>query len=118
MPSGVKHSGKGRSLMISLSYYIAFAIALYIIGLYCLATKRNMIRLVLGVEILMNAAHISFVAFAAYVSPGLVDPLAHSIVMVSIGLAGAVSAVGLTLVVYAYRHYGTLDVRELRRLKG
>jgi NADH:ubiquinone oxidoreductase subunit K len=103
--------------MIDLSYYIAFAFALFIIGIYCLATKRNMIRLILGIEILINAAHISFIALADAI-PGLVDPLAQSIVIISTGLAGSVSAVAITIVVYAYRHYGTLDIRELRRLKG
>ena len=104
--------------MIDLSYYIAFVIALYTIGIYCLATKRNMIRLILGLEILVNAANVSFSAFSAYAFPGFVDPLGHSIVVVSIGIAGSVSAVALMLVVYVYKHYGTLDVKELRRLRG
>jgi len=99
------------------SYFIAFIFALWIIGIYCLATKRNIIRLILGLEILINAANLSFISMAAGMD-GFVDPLGHSIVIVSIGLAGAMSAVAITLVVYAYRHYGTLDVRELRRLRG
>jgi NADH-quinone oxidoreductase subunit K len=104
--------------MIGLSYYVLLSVTLYIIGAYCLATKRNMIRLILGIEVLVNAANINFITFSAVFSPGFVDPLGHSIVIVSISLAGAVSAVALTLIVNAYKHYGTLDVRELRRLKG
>jgi NADH-quinone oxidoreductase subunit K len=104
--------------MIDLSFYLIFAAVLYVVGIYCLATKRSMIRLILGIEILVNAAHINFVAFASYAVPGFVDPLAHSIVTVSIGLAGSVTAVALTIVVHAYRHYGTLNVQELKRLKG
>jgi len=104
--------------MLRLECYLAFAFILYIIGLYCLATKRNMIRLVLGIEILINAANLNFIALSAYRTPGFVDPLAHSIVMISIAIAGCVSAVALALIVYAYKHYGTLDVRELRRLRG
>ena len=103
--------------MLRLECYIAFAFILYIIGLYCLATKRNMIRLVLGIEILINAANLNFIALSAYRIPGFVDPLAHSIVMISIAIAGCVSAVALALIVYAYKHYGTLDVRKLRRLR-
>ena len=103
--------------MLRLEYYIAFAFILYIIGLYCLATKRNMIRLVLGIEILINAANLNFIALSAYRTPGFVDPLAHSIVMISIAIAGCVSAVALALIVYAYKHYGTLNVRKLRRLR-
>jgi len=95
--------------MIDLSYYIIFALGLYTIGIYCLATKRNMIRLILGIEILINAANVSFVAFGAYALPGFVDPLAHAITIISIGISGSVSAVALILV---------LDVREIRRLRG
>jgi multisubunit Na+/H+ antiporter MnhC subunit len=77
-----------------------------------------MIRLILGLDILVNAANVNFIVFSAYANPGFVDPLAHSIVIVSIGIAGSVSAVALMLVVYVYKHYGTLDARELRRLRG
>ena len=103
--------------MIRLEYFVALAFALYFVGLYCLATKRNMIRLVLGIEILINAANLNFIAFSAYRAEGFVDPLAHSIVTISIAIAGCVSAAALALVVYAYKHYGTLDVRKLKRLR-
>lgn len=103
--------------MIPLNYYIACAVALYIIGMYCLATKRNMIKLVMGIEILVNAAHLNFVAFSTYRSVGYVDPLGHAIVIMSIGFAGGITALALTIVTYAYKHYKTLDVRKLRRLR-
>ena len=104
--------------MIPLSYYLMFTLALYVIGLHCLVTKRNMIRLIMGIEIMVNAANIDFITFSAYWRQGFIDPLAHSFVIISIGLVGCVTAVALTIIVYAYRHYATLDVRELRRLRG
>lgn len=103
--------------MSPLAYYLAGAIALYVIGMYCLASKRNMIRLVIGVEILMNAAHLTFIAFSAYRATGYIDPLGHAIVIMSIVFSGCISAVALTIVTYAYKHYGTLDVRKLKRLR-
>ena len=103
--------------MIELNYYIALAFALYVIGLYCLATKRNMIKLVMGIEILINAANLNFIVFSAYREPGFVDPFAHSIVIISIAVAGCISALALTLIIHAYKHYGTLDIRKLRRLR-
>ena len=103
--------------MIPLSYYIAGAISLYILGMYCLAVKRNMIRLVIGIEILINAAHLNFIAFSAYRAIGYPDPLGHSFAIMSIGFAGCVTAIALTIVINAYKHYSTLDVRKLKRLK-
>jgi NADH-quinone oxidoreductase subunit K len=104
--------------MIPLSYYLMFTFTLFIIGFYCLVTKRNMIRLILGIELMVNAANFSFIVFSSQWRSGFVDPLAHSFVIISTGLVGSVTAVALTIVVYAYSHYATLDVRELRRLRG
>jgi NADH-quinone oxidoreductase subunit K len=104
--------------MLDLTYYIIFSIVLYVLGIYCLATKRNMLRLLLGIEILVNAANINFVVFAAYALPGYVDSMGHSFASISIGLAGAVSAVALAIIVLIYRHYGTLDSDELKQLRG
>ncbi len=104
--------------MILLNYYLGCSIALYIIGMYCLAAKRNMIKLVIGLEILVNAAHLNFIAFSAYQRGGYIDPFGHSIVMMSIGFAGCITALALTIVTYAYKHFDTLDVRKLRRLRG
>jgi len=103
--------------VIPLNYYITCAVALYIIGMYCLASKRNMIKLIMGIEILVNAAHVSFIAFSAHRSVGFIDPLGHSIVIMSIGFAGCITALALTIVTHAYKHYKTLDVRKLRRLR-
>lgn len=103
--------------MISLNYYLGCSIALYIVGMYCLASKRNMIKLVMGLEILINAAHLNFIVFSAYRRGGYIDPFGHSIVMMSIGFAGCITALALTIVTYAYKHFHTLDVRKLRRLR-
>ena len=104
--------------MIDVTTYLVFAIALYVVGIYCLATKRNMLRLILGVEMLINAANINFITFSYYAMPNFVDPMGSSFAIISIGLAGAISAVAIAIIVVAYREYGTLDVDELRRLKG
>jgi len=103
--------------MIDLNYYVATAVVLFMIGVYCLTVKRNMIRLIIGIEIVASGANLNFIAFSAYVKPGFVDPLGHSYVILSIVVGACVVAVGLAMVVSAYRHYRTLDVRKLGRLK-
>jgi len=103
--------------LIPLTYYLAGALILYIVGMYCLAVKRNMIKLIIGIEILANAANLNFIVLSAYGRPGEVDPLGHTFVIMSIVIGACVVAVALTIAVHAYRHYKTLDVRELRRLR-
>lgn len=90
---------------------------LYVLGIYCLIVKRNMIRLLLALEILLNAVNLNFIVFARYGSPGFIDPLGQGFTVLSIGFGGCIIAVGLGMTLYAYRHYQTLDVRVLRRLR-
>ena len=98
--------------------FLATIFALFSTGFYCIAVKRNMIRILLGIEIILNAGNLAFIYFASpYSGRSFVDPLGQSIVIMSIVLGGCVVAVGLSLVVNAYKHFKTLDVRELRRLK-
>jgi NADH-quinone oxidoreductase subunit K len=103
-------------MMDMLMPFIVSVALLLIIGLWCLMVKRDMVRLLIGVEILFNAANLSFVAFSMQTS-GFVDPFAHSIVMMAILLDGTVIAVGLAMVLNVYKHYKTLDIRKLRRLR-
>ena len=105
-----------------LQIYLIFALALYVIGLYTLATNRNMIKLVIGIEILVAAVNLNFLAFAAFATGpavlGPIDPVVQTFVILSICVGGAIAAVALALIRASYQHYGTLDVRELRRLRG
>lgn len=103
--------------MIPLTYYLACSAALYIIGIYCIVVKRNMIRLLIALEIMMNAVNLNLIAFSSYGDPGFTDPLAHAFTIISIGVSGCIIALGLAITLHAYRHYKTLDVRELRRLR-
>lgn len=103
-------------MMPELSVVLVFIFLQFLIGLGCLTVKRDMVRLLIGIEILFNAANLCFVALSSYVT-GFVDPFPQTIVMMAIVLDGSVIAVGLAIVINAYKHYGTLDIRRLMRLK-
>jgi NADH-quinone oxidoreductase subunit K len=102
--------------MVSLMPFLVSTALMFVIGLACLMVKRDMVRLLIGVEILFNAANLAFIALSTQTA-GFVDPFAHSVVMMAIVLDGTVIAVGLVMVLNVYKHYGTLDIRKLRRLK-
>lgn len=105
-----------------LHFYLIFAIFLYMLGLYTLASSKNMVKLVMGIEILVAAVNLNFIALGAFTTgPSTidsVDPLVQDFVIISICIGGAIAVVAMSLIVKAYRHYGTLDIRELRRLRG
>jgi len=96
--------------------YLVGSLLLFLIGLSCLAVRRDLIRLLMGIEIMFNAANLNFIALSIQ-KAGYVDPLAHSVVMMAIVLDGCVIAVGLVMVLNVYKHFKSLDVRRLRRLR-
>ena len=95
---------------------ILTTILMVVIGLGCLMFKRDMVRLLIGVEILFNAVNLFFVALATQ-NPGMIDLFAHSVVKMAIVLDGTVIAVGLAMVLNVFKHYKTIDIKKLRRLK-
>jgi len=76
-----------------------------------------MIRLLLGIGILGNAANINYVALSRSSISGAPQLLGESTVVILIVLEACIVAVGLTIVIYAYRHFKTTDARELRTLR-
>lgn len=104
--------------MMPVQYYLLGTFTLLTIGFYCLVTRRNMIRLAIAIDILSSAAHLTFIVFSSSVRPGFTEPLAHSVVVLSMAMDGCVIAVVLALILLAYKRYGTRDVRQLRKLQG
>jgi len=97
--------------------WLGTAFALFAIGLYCVS-KSSMIRILFGIEMILNAGNLLFVYFSsANNAAGYVDPLGQSLVIMSIVTGGCIVAVGLALIVNAYKQFKTTDSRELRRLR-
>jgi len=97
---------------------LACSIALLAIGLYGVLTKRNLLRLIIGLEILVNAACLCFAALSAMSQPGRADPLAGVIIMIVLAIGGCIAAFGLVLALAIYKRLGTLDAWALRKLRG
>ena len=95
--------------------YLVFVGLLFFIGLYCLFTSRNMIKLLIGLEIMAKSAVLSFIT-AGYVRGETF--FSQSLVITFIVIEVSLMAVALALVINSYRNTESLDVRNLTRLKG
>lgn len=102
--------------MYPLAIFITTTILLFVFGLVALILKRDLVRLLIGVEILFNAANLLFIAFSTQYN-GFIDPFPHSIVMMALVLDGTVIAIGLVLALNVFKQYKTFDIEKLRRLK-
>ena len=90
------------------------SVALLGIGIYGLSVKRNAIRMLFAVEIIINAANLNLVAFGRF----LPHSGGQTMALFSIAVAAAEVAVGLSLVIVAYRRYRNVDIAEFRSLRG
>ena len=102
--------------MPTLVSFIIVSAALLGIGIYGLSVKRNAIRILFSVELIVNAANLNFVAFSRYMNPPQVT--GQVIVFYSIAAAAMEAAVGLALILVAFRLHSIIDVRKLNKLKG
>lgn len=100
--------------MNTMSDFIIVSIALLAIGIYGVSVKRNAIRMLFAIEMIVNAANLNLVAFARF----LPNSQGQTFALFSIAIAAAEVAVGLALIIVAYRMYKNVDIAEFRSLKG
>ena len=103
--------------MSSLHHYLLLSAMLFAIGLAGTLTRRNAIMMLVGIELMLNAANLNFIAFWRF-SEHPENLKGMMFVIFSIGIAAAEAAVGLALILAIYRHYKTTNLDEVNRLKG
>ncbi|MBW3540567.1 MAG: NADH-quinone oxidoreductase subunit NuoK [Planctomycetes bacterium] len=102
-------------MQIGLSEYLIVGAVLFVAGVVCMATKRNGIGVLMGVELVLNGANVNFVAFARYTPLGLDGQIISLFVIV---LAAAEAAVALAIALNFYNNHMTIDVDRGDQLKG
>ncbi len=90
---------------------------LFAIGLAGALARRNAILVLIGIELMLNAANLNFIAFWRY-GPESATMTGVMFAIFSIGIAAAESAVGLGIILAAYRHYRTTDLNKISAMKG
>ncbi len=99
--------------MISLSHYLILSGLLFSIGIVGVTTSRNVIKILLSLELLLNAANLSFVAFSRFNG----DYTGQLVVFFVMLVAAAEVAIGLAIVVLMYRHAHTVQADDLKELR-
>ena len=103
--------------MSSLQSYLLLSALLFSIGLAGALTRRNAILVLIGIELMLNAANLNFIAFWRYgPHPAALTGIMFAIF--SISVAAAEAAVGLAIILAAYRHSRTTDLDQMNSLKG
>jgi NADH-quinone oxidoreductase subunit K len=102
---------------MTLSILLVVSAALFCIGLLAALSRRHAIFILIGIELMLAAANLNFVAFWRF-SLEPQQPVGVMVAIFSIAIAAAEAAVGLALIISVYRHYKTTNVDKLDQLRG
>lgn len=102
--------------MNSLNTYLVISAFLFSIGLLGVLQRRNLIGMLISIELMLNAANVNFMAFNRFLSP---EPVVGQIITLFImGLAAAEAAIGLSIILALFRKMHSINIERAQKLKG
>lgn len=100
---------------VPLEHILFVSTALFFIGMYGLFTRRNLITILMSIELILNSVNINFVAFNKYLYPAKLDGVFFAIFIITI--AAAEAAVAIAIIINLYRSHQSIDVDDAAELK-
>ena len=98
-----------------LNHILFISTALFFIGVFGFFTRRNLITMLMSIELILNSVNLNFIAFNKYVWPDKLTGLFFTIFVIVI--AAAEAAVAIAIIINLYRNYQTIDVEQAEELK-
>ncbi len=102
-------------MMIQLEYYIIISTVMFFAGIFGFITRKNMIAMLISLELILNAVEINFAAFNRYLYPEQMEGMFFS--LFGIAITAAETAVALAIIINAYRCIGNVNIRNLNKMK-
>jgi NADH-quinone oxidoreductase subunit K len=104
---------------VGVTHYLIVGAVMFVIGAICMATKRNALGVLMGIELVLNGANINFVAFGSqYLRSETLGLDGQLVALFVIVLAAAEAAVALAIALNFYNNHATIDVDRADELKG
>lgn len=98
-----------------LYHFLFISAALFFIGVYGFFTRRNLITMLMSIELVLNSVNLNFIAFNKYLWPNKLDGLFFSIFVIAI--AAAEAAVAIAIIINLYRSHNSIDVEKTEEMK-
>ena len=100
---------------IGLNQILFVSTALFFIGMYGFFTRRNMITMLMSIELILNSVNINFISFNKYLYPDRLDGIFFTIFIITI--AAAEAAVAIAIIINLYRSHHSIDVESAQEMK-
>jgi NADH:ubiquinone oxidoreductase subunit K len=102
-------------MAVTLEHYLVVSVSLFVLGLFIVMTRRNGIRILMGVELILNAANLNLIAFNRFLPGTGMDGNIFAIFVII--LAAAEAAVALAIVLAIYQQFSTIHLEEISSMK-
>lgn len=100
---------------VPLNHILLVSTALFFIGMFGLLTRRNMITMLMSVELILNSVNINFIAFNKYLYPDRLEGVFFTLFIIAI--AAAEAAVAIAIIINLYRNFQSIDVEDADEMK-
>ncbi|MDR0506458.1 MAG: NADH-quinone oxidoreductase subunit NuoK [Dysgonamonadaceae bacterium] len=102
--------------MIQLEHYLIISTLMFFIGIYGFITRKNMIAMLISLELILNAVEINFAVFNRFLFPHQLEGMFFT--LFGIAITAAETAVALAIIINAYRVIGNIDIDNLNKMKN
>ncbi|MDE6341606.1 MAG: NADH-quinone oxidoreductase subunit NuoK [Muribaculaceae bacterium] len=100
---------------LSILWYLVPSVLLFVFGVYGFITRKNMIAMLISLELMLNSADLNFVIFNRYLFPGSMEGMMFT--LFAIAIAAAETAVAIALIINIYRSIGNTNVTDIKEMK-
>lgn len=101
--------------MIQMEYYLIISTLMFFIGIYGFISRKNMIAILISLELILNAVEINFAVFNRYLFPDQMEGMFFT--LFGIAITAAETAVALAIIINAYRTIGNINIRNINKMK-
>ena len=100
---------------IPVQYFLILATIMFFAGIYGFLTRRNLITILMSVELILNSVNINFLAFNRYLFPHKLEGMFFSLFVIAV--AAAEAAVAIAIIINIYRRFTTINVEDVNVMK-
>lgn len=100
---------------LTMLWYLVPSVIMFACGVYGFVTRKNLIAILISLELMLNAADLNFVVFNRFLFPGEMEGMIFT--LFSIAIAAAETAVAISIIINIYRAIGNTDVNEIKQMK-
>ena len=101
---------------IPLYYFLVVSTLMFFIGIFGFLTRKNLITMLISIELILNSVNINFVVFNKYLYPQNLQGHFFSIIVIAV--AAAEAAVGIAIIINIYRNFRSIDVENVDQMKN